>query len=136
MKPYQPKELALKDIAWDQLIDLMGKANRYIARYDGLLQSVINLDILLAPLRTQEAVPSSKIEGTHSQFAIQCLDSLFIQPIFSSRNFERNSSIPRSSVARLLSTLVENDIIKIVQQGAGRRPKIYTFRRLLNIVIQ
>ncbi len=363
MNPYQPKELPLKDIAWDQLIDLMGKANRYIARYDGLLQSVINPDVLLAPLRTQEAVLSSKIEGTqatleevlefeadevaddhlkgdifevlnyrialkqgrdtmkkrplslntikqmhatlmrgvrgdskdpgnfrriqnfigspgskvenarfvpptvpvmlealsdwekymhiddkdvlvqlaivhaqfeiihpfldgngrmgriliplflyhkeiiqepvfylsdyleshrseyydalkeitdsdswtnwirfflnaiivqaekniaktrkiinlyeevkleivnstHSQFAIQCLDCLFVQPIFSSRNFERNSSIPRSSVARLISTMVENDIIKIVQQGAGRRPTIYAFRRLLNIVNQ
>lgn len=361
MKPYQPHTLPLANISWDQLIDLMGKANRYIARYDGLLQSVINPDVLLAPLRTQEAVLSSKIEGTqatleevlefevdaeaddhlkgdiwevlnyrialkqgrdvmkarplslntikkmhatlmrgvrgdakdpgnfrriqnfigspgstlenarfvpptvpdmmeglsnwekymhfddkdvlvqlaivhaqfeiihpfldgngrmgriliplflyhkriiqepvfylsdflesnrsdyydalkeitdsgswtnwirfflnaiivqaekniqktreiinlyetvkkeivdstHSQFASQCLDSLFVQPIFSSRNFEKNSNIPRSSVARLLSTLVENNIIVIGQQGAGRRPTIYGFRRLLNIV--
>ena len=43
-----------------------GKANRYAARYDGLLQSVINPDILLVPLRTQEAVLSSKIEGTQA----------------------------------------------------------------------
>jgi len=363
MNPYKPEELPIKEIAWDQLIDLMGKANRYIARYDGLLQSIINPDVLLAPLRTQEAVLSSKIEGTqatleevlefevepssdyqhkgdiwevlnyrialnqardkmkerplslntikqmhavlmrgvrgdskdpgnfrriqnyigapgskianarfvppilpdmhealsnwekylhhtdkdvlvqlaivhaqfeiihpfldgngrmgriliplflyhkeiiqepvfylsdflerhrseyydalkqitdtgnwtnwirfflnaiivqaekniektreiinlyesvkleivnstHSQFAIQCLDSLFIQPIFSSRNFEKKSSIPRSSVARLLTTLVQNEVIVIVQKGAGRRPTIYAFRRLLKIVNQ
>lgn len=361
MKPYQPEALPLKTIEWNQLIDLMGKANRYVARYDGLLQSVINPDVLLAPLRTQEAVLSSKIEGTqatleevlefeadekasdhlkgdiwevinyrvalkqgrdsmkerplslnsikqmhellmqgvrgdgkdpgnfrriqnyigspgsnienarfvppavpvmlealynwekyihlddkdvlvqlaiihaqfeiihpfldgngrmgriliplflyhkeiiqepvfylsdylesnrsdyynalkeitdsgswtnwirfflnaiivqaeknisktreiislyetvkleianstHSQFSIQCLDSLFVQPIFSSRTFEKNSHIPRSSVARLLSTLVENHVLAIAQQGAGRRPTIYAFRRLLNIV--
>jgi len=359
MNPYQPKTLPLQTIDWPQLIDLMGKANRYIARYDGLLQSVINPDVLLAPLRTQEAVLSSKIEGTQatleevleyeadevaddkgeifevlnyrialkqgrdtikthplslnsikkmhatlmrgvrgdskdpgnfrriqnyigspgsaienarfvppavpvmlealsnwekyihlvdkdvlvqmaivhaqfeiihpfldgngrmgriliplflyhkeiiqepvfylsdflesnrsdyydalkeitdsgswtnwirfflnaiivqaekninktreiinlyenvkleivnttrSQFAVQCLDSLFVQPIFSSRNFEKNSTIPRSSVARLLNTLVEHEIIKIAQQGAGRRPTIYAFRRLLSVV--
>jgi Fic family protein len=361
MNPYKPDKLPLKGIAWDQLIDLMGKANRYIARYDGLLQSIINPDILLAPLRTQEAVLSSKIEGTqatleevleyeaepnprdehkgdiwevlnyrialnkardkmksrplslntikqthsllmrgvrgegkdpgnfrriqnyigapgskienarfippavpdmhealsnwekylhftdkdvlvqlaivhaqfeiihpfldgngrigrimiplflyhkeiiqepvfylsdflerhrsdyydalkditdsgswtnwirfflnaivvqaekniqktreiinlyetvkleivnstHSQFAIQCLDSLFVQPIFSSPSFERNSKIPRSSVARLLNTLAESEIISIVQKGSCRRPTVYAFRRLLNIV--
>ncbi|WP_339609503.1 Fic/DOC family N-terminal domain-containing protein [uncultured Planktosalinus sp.] len=361
MKPYQPNELPIETIDWDQLIDLMGKANRSIARYDGLLQSVINPDVLLAPLRTQEAVLSSKIEGTqatledvlefevdedtqdhlkgdiwevlnyrialkqgkvamneqplslkiikqmhatlmqgvrgdtkdpgnfrriqnfigspgstmanarfvppavpdmmkalsnwekylhyddkdvlvqlavvhaqfeiihpfldgngrmgriliplflyhkriiqepvfylsdflernrsdyydslkditdsgswtnwirfflnaiivqaekniqktreiinlyetvkleivnttHSQFALQCLDSLFVQPIFSSRNFEKHSGIPRSSVARLLSALSENNTIGIIQKGAGRRPAIYAFKRLLSIV--
>ena len=66
MKPYTPHTLPLKDIDWSQFINLMGKANRYIARYDGLLQSVINPDVLLAPLRTQEAVHSSKIEGTQA----------------------------------------------------------------------
>lgn len=363
MNPYIPKELPIKNIEWEQLIDLIGKANRYVARYDGLLQSVINPDVLLAPLRTQEAVLSSKIEGTqatleevlefeadelaedhlkgdifevlnyrvalkegrdtmkerplslksikqmhatlmrgvrgdskdpgnfrriqnyigsqgsdisnarfvpptvpnmlealgswekyihlddkdvlvqlavihaqfeiihpfldgngrmgriliplflyhkeiiqepvfylsdyleshrseyydalkeitdtgswtnwirfflnaiivqaekniaktreiinlyetvkleianttHSQFSIHCLDSLFVQPIFSSRNFEKHSGIPRSSVARLLSTMVENDIIALIQKGSGRRPTIYAFRRLLKIVNQ
>lgn len=66
MKPYIPDTLPLENIEWPKLIDLMGKANRYIARYDGLLQSVINPDVLLAPLRTQEAVHSSKIEGTQA----------------------------------------------------------------------
>lgn len=66
MKPYIPDTLPLENIEWPKFIDLMGKANRYIARYDGLLQSVINPDVLLAPLRTQEAVHSSKIEGTQA----------------------------------------------------------------------
>ncbi len=59
MQPYSPHTLPLEHIDWSKLIDLMGKANRYIARYDGLLQSVINPDVLLAPLRTQEAVQSA-----------------------------------------------------------------------------
>lgn len=363
MQPFKPSTLPIPNIQWEQLIDSLGKANRYLARYDGLLQSVINPDVLLAPLRTQEAVLSSKIEGTqatleevmgfeadsatdeankgdiyevinyrialnegrekmkqrpislnmikqmheilmrgvrgdskdpgnfrriqnyigspgspieaarfvpptvpdmhaaldnwekyihsddkdvlvqlalvhaqfeiihpfldgngrmgriliplflyhkeiiqqpvfylsdfleshrnqyydalkeitdtgnwtnwirfflnaivvqaeknikktrsiidlyeetkkeivattHSQFAINCLDSIFIQPIFSARNFEANSSIPKSSVARLLSTMVQSNIITMIQQPSGRKPAIYAFRKLLNIVNQ
>ena len=47
-------------------MDLLSTANRQLARYDGLLQSIINPEVLLSPLRTQEAVLSSKIEGTQA----------------------------------------------------------------------
>lgn len=66
MKPFKPDNLPVKNIQWEEIVDLMGKANRYIARYDGLLQSVVNPDVLLSPLRTKEAVLSSKIEGTQA----------------------------------------------------------------------
>ncbi|EAY56051.1 MAG: probable filamentation induced by cAMP protein Fic [Leptospirillum rubarum] len=44
----------------------MGQANAVLARYDGLLQGIINPEVLLSPLTTQEAVLSSKIEGTQA----------------------------------------------------------------------
>jgi Fic family protein len=54
-----------KELDWSQLIPLIGPANAGLARYDGLLAAVPNANILLSPLTTQEAVLSSKIEGTH-----------------------------------------------------------------------
>lgn len=66
MNPFTPEKLPPANLDWSRFIDLVGKANRYIARYDGLLQSVVNPDILLSPLKTQEAVLSSKIEGTQA----------------------------------------------------------------------
>lgn len=66
MSPFKPEKLPISELDWSAIIDLMGKANRYVARYDGLLQSVPNPDVLLSPLRTQEAVLSSKIEGTQA----------------------------------------------------------------------
>lgn len=66
MKPFKPETLPLENLDWSAFIDMLGKANRYVARYDGLLQSVLNPDVLLSPLRTQEAVLSSKIEGTQA----------------------------------------------------------------------
>lgn len=47
------------------LVPLIGEANRAIARYDGLLSAVPDSRVLLSPLVVQEAVLSSKIEGTN-----------------------------------------------------------------------
>ena len=51
---------------WPALIPLIGPAATAVARYDGTLAATPNADILLAPLTTQEAVLSSRIEGTQA----------------------------------------------------------------------
>jgi Fic family protein len=53
-------------IQWESLIPLLGPASAALARYDGLLQAIPNPQVLLAPLTTQEAVLSSRIEGTQA----------------------------------------------------------------------
>ncbi|MEN6371994.1 MAG: Fic/DOC family N-terminal domain-containing protein [Armatimonadota bacterium] len=66
MTPYVPEKLPLPQgsIDWAEHVTLIGKSNAALARYDGILQAVINPQVLLSPLMTQEAVVSSKIEGT------------------------------------------------------------------------
>lgn len=64
MKPYLPNMLPVESLGWEKLIPLIGKANAALARYDGVLRGIINPAVLLTPLTTQEAVLSSKIEGT------------------------------------------------------------------------
>lgn len=54
-----------KNIDWYQIIPHIGPASAGLARYDGLLSAMPNAEVLLSPLTTQEAVLSSKIEGTH-----------------------------------------------------------------------
>jgi Fic family protein len=66
MQPFTPQPLPLTEIAWEPLIPLIGKANRSIAQYDGVLYGVPNPEVLLSPLTTQEAVLSSRIEGTQA----------------------------------------------------------------------
>ena len=66
MKPYRPQQLPLSGLHWEPLIRLIGPANAELARFDGTLQSMINPELLLSPLRTQEAVLSSRIEGTQA----------------------------------------------------------------------
>ena len=66
MKPYIPDNLPLSSLDYGQLYSLIGKANAALARYDGLLQGIPNPAVMLSPLTTQEAVLSSKIEGTQA----------------------------------------------------------------------
>lgn len=56
-------------IQWEQLIPLLAPAAAALARYDGLLSALPNPALLLSPLTTQEAVLSSRIEGTQTTVA-------------------------------------------------------------------
>lgn len=49
-----------------QLVNPLVKATDALARYDQMLKNMHNSEILLAPLRNQEAVISSRMEGTIS----------------------------------------------------------------------
>lgn len=64
--PYQPDTLPLENLDYRLLFALVGEANAELARYDGLLQGIPNPAVMLSPLTTQEAVLSSKIEGTQA----------------------------------------------------------------------
>ena len=66
MKPYVPETLPLPRLDWKRFLRLIGPANAALARYDGILQAMINPAVLLSPLTTQEAVLSSRIEGTQA----------------------------------------------------------------------
>jgi len=66
MEPYNPDRLPLPNLNWNKLISLISEANRKLARYDGILQTMPNPVLLLSPLTMQEAVLSSRIEGTQA----------------------------------------------------------------------
>lgn len=59
--PFPPVELKL-----EPLLDALLKATDGLARYDQMLRGMPNSEIFLAPLRNQEAVISSRMEGTIS----------------------------------------------------------------------
>jgi Fic family protein len=68
MKPSEPEQLPPKDLDLLALVPLLGKANRAIATLEGLFYGIPNPNVLLSPITTQEAVLSSKIEGTQADF--------------------------------------------------------------------
>jgi Fic family protein len=66
IKPFIPETLPIRNVHWEALIPLLGPANRALAKFNGVLYGLRNPEILLSPLTTQEAVLSSRIEGTQA----------------------------------------------------------------------
>lgn len=63
---YHEGQFPPEDLDWGRLVPLIGPANAAVARYDGMLAAIPNAHVLLSPLTTQEAVLSSRIEGTQA----------------------------------------------------------------------
>lgn len=63
---YHYRQFPPINIDWSKLIPLIGPASAALARYDGTLSVIPNAAVLLSPLTTQEAVLSSRIEGTQA----------------------------------------------------------------------
>jgi len=66
MKPYKPQTLPLDCIDWESHVSLIGQASAALGNYDGMLQGIVNPKVLLSPLITNEAVLSSRIEGSQA----------------------------------------------------------------------
>ena len=73
---YSPDHFPPVSFDWKGLLPRIVRAHRVLARYEGVLAGVPNPDLLLAPLAGQEAVLSSRIEGTRSSLGdILALDA-------------------------------------------------------------
>lgn len=64
--PCIPHDLPIADLNWREILPLVGRANAALARYDGMLQTLPNPAVLLSPITANEAVLSSRIEGTQA----------------------------------------------------------------------
>lgn len=107
MKPFVPHNLPPAGLDYSRLIGLVGQANAAIARYDGMLQSVVNPTILLSPLTTNEAVLSSKIEGTQAT-----LDEVLEHEAGQSYDEEKTKDIQEIVNYRLALTLAGETLEK------------------------
>lgn len=63
---YHEGKFPPENLDWARMVPLIGPASAAVARYDGILGAIPNADVLLSPLTTQEAVLSSRIEGTQT----------------------------------------------------------------------
>ncbi len=123
--------------------------------YDGLLAVSENDDwngwcrFFLTAVRAQAEDNSEKARGildlyesmkqrisqvTNSRYAIHALDWIFQYPIFSSNRFASGAEIPVATGRRILTALVNNEVLKVLIPSSGRRPAILMFEDVLDIV--
>jgi Fic family protein len=75
-------------------------------------------------------------EITRSQFAIQTLDALFDHPLLTVADFVKRTGIQRRTAERIVEGLLTGNILAVHEPGAGRRPSVLAFTRLIKITEQ
>lgn len=69
-----------------------------------------------------------------SQWSTAALDFLFSRPVFRNNVFTGKSGIPSQTAHRFARILAENGLIQTLEPAAGRRPALYSFEPLLDLV--
>jgi Fic family protein len=106
MKPYLPSLLPLPPFNDPDLHSAIARANQEVGRFDGSLLGLVNPTILLSPLMTQEAILSSRIEGTittlQEVLMMQASDDVDLEPE------RRDSAIEVVNYRKALALAVES----------------------------
>jgi Fic family protein len=69
-----------------------------------------------------------------SQWSLAALDFMFTRPIFRNNVFTSRSGIPIATAHRFVRTLTERGLLNTLSPAAGRRPALYAFEPLLQMV--
>lgn len=69
-----------------------------------------------------------------SKWSVNALDYIFTNPIFRNNRFTSKSGIPAPTAARFTRILLEKEFLKTLEDAAGRRPALYAFEPLLQLV--
>lgn len=110
VSPCIPDRLPLDDLDWRRLLPLAGRANAALARYDGMLQTLPNPGVLLSPITVNEAVLSSRIEGTQATLEEVLEQDAGIQAPEARRGDIEEISNYRAAVSYAEETLAERPI--------------------------
>lgn len=84
-------------------------------------------------LKLYEKEKDRFVELTHSQHAIRALDFIFTRPMFQSSAFTLESGIPKSTAIRILKTLRDHGIFRVIRETGRRKAAVLAFPDLLNI---
>ena len=119
------REISDKD-AWDNWIKYFLKAITN--------QANINTKRAKKVVKLSDEMKFSIQNVTKSRNSMQIQDFLFTKIMFETPDFTANSGVSKPHAARLLRSLLEKGIIKTISPSKGRRPAIYGFTSLIEII--
>lgn len=129
-----------KNLDWERLIWAIGPATAALSRYDSKLSMIPNPEVLLSPLTTQEAVMSSRIEGTRATISdvleyeageVPSSEDLRrdIVEVVNYRAAMRSAEVQLRSVPLAQRVILETHRV-LLSGGRGRNASPGVFRRL------
>lgn len=74
------------------------------------------------------------VDALGSRWSVNALDYIFTNPVFRSNKFTSQSGVSTSTALRFLRVLNEKKLLTTVVEASGRRPAMYSFEPLLELV--
>ncbi|BAQ62139.1 hypothetical protein GM3708_2545 [Geminocystis sp. NIES-3708] len=97
-------------------------------------QAIRNLTIAENIKNLYEEMKVIFAEILSSKWSVNALDYIFRNPVFRNNRFTSNSGIPSATAARFTRKLVEEDLLKVLEEASGRKPALYSFEPLMQLV--
>ena len=97
-------------------------------------QAIRNLSIAEDIRTLYEKMKTVFSDVLSSKWSVNALDFVFTNPVFRNNRFTTKSGIPTASAARFARVLLENNLILTLEEASGRRPALYSFEPLMELV--
>lgn len=97
-------------------------------------QAIRNLEIAENIRQLYEEMKQVFSDTLASKWSVTALDFIFTNPVFRNNKFTSQSGIPAATASRFTKALLEKGIIRTKEEAAGRRPALYSFEPLMNLV--
>lgn len=97
-------------------------------------QAIRNLTVAENIRNLYEQMKNIFAEVLSSKWSVNALDFVFTNPVFRNNRFTTNSGIPAASAARFTRMLLEKNLIRTLEEASGRRPALYSFEPLMQLV--
>ncbi len=97
-------------------------------------QAIRNLEIAESINVLYEDMKQRFSDTLASKWSVNALDFVFTNPYFRNNKFTNSSGIPASSAARFTRLLLDEDLLVTLEEPSGRRPALYMFEPLIQLV--
>lgn len=97
-------------------------------------QAVHNLEVAGRIRALYEQMKPKFAEVLASKWSVQALDFVFTRPVFLNSRFTNDAGIPVATASRFTRLLLDAGLLETVREPAGRRPAIYRFEPLMEVV--
>ncbi|MFC7289675.1 Fic family protein [Herminiimonas glaciei] len=97
-------------------------------------QAIRNLEIAENIRNLYERMKQEFSDTLASKWSVSVLDFVFTNPVFRNNKFTSNSGIPTSSAAKFTRLLLDKKLLVEMESPSGRRPAMYAFEPLLELL--
>ncbi len=97
-------------------------------------QAIRNLEVAENIQDLYEEMKITFTDALSSKWSLSALDFVFTNPVFRNNKFTSSSGIPAASAGRFARVLLEKGIITTIEESSGRKPALYSFEPLMQLV--